>query len=158
MWVLIEIALVKKGKLFISWQDLLTLCMLGKCFSTQHLKYFSYYTLPLVWRGIMVSGWTSLCPSVGPSIRQSYVRPSSFHFRMITWVNNNRFSPNLVCALILWRSGLVLLMGKFRQIFTELSARDTPIFSFPNDNLSKHQWIFTKLGICIDILEIWLEC
>ena len=28
-------------------------------------------------------------------------------------------------------------MGKFRQIFTELSARDTPIFSFPDDNLSK---------------------
>ena len=23
------------------------------------------------------------------------------------------FSPNLVCALILWRSGLGLLMGKF---------------------------------------------
>ena len=30
-----------------------------------------------------------------------------------------------------------LLMGKFRQIFTELSARDIPIFSFPDDNLSK---------------------
>ena len=30
-----------------------------------------------------------------------------------------------------------LLMGKFRQIFTELSARDTLIFSFPDDNLSK---------------------
>ena len=30
-----------------------------------------------------------------------------------------------------------LLMGKFHQIFTELSARDTPIFSFPDDNLSK---------------------
>ena len=28
-------------------------------------------------------------------------------------------------------------------------------FSFPDDNLSKHQWIFTKLGVCIDILEIW---
>ena len=26
------------------------------------------------------------------------------------------------------------LMGKFLQIFTELSARDTPIFSFPDDN------------------------
>ena len=26
-------------------------------------------------------------------------------------------------------------MAKFRQIFTELSARDTPIFSFPDDNL-----------------------
>ena len=30
-----------------------------------------------------------------------------------------------------------LLMGKFRQIFTELSARDTPIVLFPDDNLSK---------------------
>ena len=46
-------------------------------------------------------------------------------------------------------------MGKFRQFFTELSARDTPIFSFPDDNLHKHQWIFTKLGLCIDIVEIW---
>ena len=46
-------------------------------------------------------------------------------------------------------------MGKFRQILTELPARDTPIFSFPDDNLSKHQWIFTKLGVCIDIKEIW---
>ena len=30
-----------------------------------------------------------------------------------------------------------LLMGKFRQICTELSAWDMPIFSFPDDNLSK---------------------
>ena len=28
-------------------------------------------------------------------------------------------------------------------------------FSFPDDNLSKHQWIFTKLGMCIDIVDIW---
>ena len=28
-------------------------------------------------------------------------------------------------------------------------------FSFPDDNLSKHQWIFTKPGMCIDIVEIW---
>ena len=27
--------------------------------------------------------------------------------------------------------------------------------SFPDDNLSKHQWIFTKLGMCIYIVEIW---
>ena len=46
-------------------------------------------------------------------------------------------------------------MGKFRQIFTELSARDTPIFSFLDDNLSKKQGIFIKLAICIDIKEIW---
>ena len=28
-------------------------------------------------------------------------------------------------------------------------------FSFPDDNLSKYQWIFTKLGMCIDNVEIW---
>ena len=58
-------------------------------------------------------------------------------------------------ALILRISGLGLLMGKFRQFLTELSVRDTPIFSFPDDDLSKHQWIFTQLGMCIDIVEIW---
>ena len=26
---------------------------------------------------------------------------------------------------------------------------------FLDDNLSKHQWIFTKFGLCIDIVEIW---
>ena len=47
-------------------------------------------------------------------------------------------------------------MGKFCQFLTELSARDIPIFPFPDDNLSKCQWIFTKLGMCIDIVEIGL--
>ena len=46
-------------------------------------------------------------------------------------------------------------MGKFRRIFMELSARDIPIFSFPDDNLSKQQGILTKLAIYIDIKEIW---
>ena len=26
---------------------------------------------------------------------------------------------------------------------------------FPDDNLSKHQWILIKLGTCIDMKEIW---
>ena len=38
-------------------------------------------------------------------------------------------------------------MGKFRQ--------DTPIFSFPDNNLSKCQGILTKLGTCIDMKESW---
>ena len=50
----------------------------------------------------MVSLWTSVCPSIHPSV---------------------------VCP----------------------SVR----ISFQDDNLSKHQWIFTKHGICIDIVEIW---
>ena len=28
-------------------------------------------------------------------------------------------------------------------------------FSFQDDSLSKLQWIFTKLGMCIDIVDIW---
>ena len=28
------------------------------------------------------------------------------------------------------------------------------VFSFPDDNLSKYQWIFAKLGMYIDIVEI----
>ena len=31
------------------------------------------------------------------------------------------------------------------------------VFSFPDDNLSKCQWIFTKNGVWIDIVEIWFE-
>ena len=45
-------------------------------------------------------------------------------------------------------------MGKFRQILTELSAPDTPIFSFLDDNLSKCQGILTKLNTCIDMKKI----
>ena len=37
-----------------------------------------------------------------------------------------------VYQLILWRSGLGLLMGKFHHFFMELSAGDTPIFLFPD--------------------------
>ena len=35
------------------------------------------------------------------------------------------------------------------------SAIRPSVFSFPDNNLSKCQWIFTKLGVCIDIVEIW---
>ena len=43
-------------------------------------------------------------------------------------------------------------MGQFRH-FWQLSARDMLVFSFLDDNFSKYQWIFTKLGVCIDIVE-----
>ena len=64
------------------------------------------------------------------------------------------FHQTLVCAFILWISGLGLLMGKFRQILMELSARDTPIFSFLDDNLNKRQGILSKLCTCIDMMDI----
>ena len=30
-----------------------------------------------------------------------------------------------------------------------------PVFLFLDNNLSKCQWIFTNLGVCIDTVEIW---
>ena len=45
--------------------------------------------------------------------------------------------------------------GQISSNFTKLSAQDTSIFSFPDDNLNKHQLIFTKLGMYIDNVEIW---
>ena len=35
----------------------------------------------------------------------------------------NGFSPNLICAFILWRSALGLLIGKFRQFLTVICPR-----------------------------------
>ena len=37
-----------------------------------------------------------------------------------------------------------------------LYARDTSGFSFPDNNFSKYQWVFTKLAMCIDIVEVCL--
>ena len=51
-----------------------------------------------------------------------------FSFPDYNLSNNEGFSPNLLYALTLRRSGLGLLMGKFRQIFMELSAQDAHIF------------------------------
>ena len=38
--------------------------------------------------------------------RSSVARPFVFRFRKIIFVNFNKFSANLVCAFILWKSGL----------------------------------------------------
>ena len=46
-------------------------------------------------------------------------------------------------------------MGKFCQFFKDLSACNTSVFSFLDNNLSKKKWIFTKHGMCIDTVEIW---
>ena len=45
-------------------------------------------------------------------------------------------------------------MGKFHQFLTVIFPHMS-IFSFPDDNIIKGQWIFTKLGKCIDSVQIW---
>ena len=47
-------------------------------------------------------------------------------------------------------------MGIFCQFFTELSDLNTNIFHFWMI-VSIYQWIFTKLGMCIAIMEIWFK-
>ena len=31
------------------------------------------------------------------------------------------------------------------------------VFSFSDDNLNKYKWVSTKLGMCIDIVEVWFR-
>ena len=81
-----------------------------------------------IWFGIADGQISLIFDSYRPEIHQF------FHFWMINLVNMNGFSLNLVCALILWKSGFGLLIGKFRQLLTELSACDTSVFSFPDNN------------------------
>ena len=45
-------------------------------------------------------------------------------------------------------------MVEFCLFLTELSACNTSIFYFQDNNLSKSQWIFTKFDMCIDIVEV----
>ena len=96
-----------------------------------------------------ITSWRTSRKNVCMSLR------SYFHFRAITRVNVSGLSPNSLCALILWRSGLGLLMGKFRLFLTELYSCDMSVFSFPDNNFSKYQWIFTKLGVCFNFVETW---
>ena len=60
------------------------------------------------------------------------------------------FSPKLgLCIDIMEIWFLGLLMCKFRPFLTELSARDTSGFSFPDDNLRKYCYVHCY---CRDLL------
>ena len=58
------------------------------------------------------------------------------------WVKINGLSPNLVCALLLWRSGSGSLMGIFHSFFFFFYRIICPrhihifVFSFQDNNLS----------------------
>ena len=89
-----------------------------------------------------------VCLSIRPSVHPSVIHPSKPTFR-VRWFNfvttlcrivgtsfcfsfpDDNLSKHkwiftkLSVALILWKSGLGLQMGKFSQIFTEFSAHDT---------------------------------
>ena len=93
-------------------------------------------------------------PCVHPSVVRPSVCPSVFRFQMITWVNINRFSPNLVCALILWRFGIA--NGQISSIFLRSYLPEThPYFRFQTITWVNNKEFSPKLAVCIDIKEIW---
>ena len=75
--------------------------------------------------------WFRIANGQLSSIFDSYLpmKDLYFCFRTVTLVSLDGFSPNSISALILWRSGLGLLIGKFHQFLTELSATG-PYFHF----------------------------
>ena len=98
----------------------------------------------------MVLRWTSVCPSVlsRTSVRISF---PDINVSKHQWILT-KFGMCIEIVEIWFRIANRQISSNFDGF--ELSARDTPIFSFSDDNLSKRQWIFTKLGMCIDIVEI----
>ena len=42
----------------------------------------------------------------------------------------------------------------YNNPFVRMYTRPS-VFLFLGDNLRKYEWIFTKLGTCINIVEIW---
>ena len=80
----------------------------------------------------MVSRWTSVCLSVLPSV----VRPS---VRISLPDDNLSKHQWIFIKLGMWIDIVEIWFrianGHICQILTELSARDTPIFSFPNNNV-----------------------
>ena len=81
----------------------------------------------------------------------------------VYWLFKNIQTSGLGVWLFISRHTIVAGYYGFTLVVREsvrLSVRPSYVrpsvrFSFPDDNLSKHQWIFTKLGMCIDIVEIW---
>ena len=97
---------------------------LGTCSS-----FFSFYNLPHDNGGVLwFSRWSSMCLIL--SVHLSVIHCPYFHFRVITRIIINVFSPSFVYALILWRSGVVLLLGKFHHFLTELSSRHTIVAGY----------------------------
>ena len=45
--------------------------------------------------------------------------------------------------------------GQISWIFDKVICPPPSVFLFLYNNLSEYQCIFTKLGMCIDIMEIW---
>ena len=71
----------------------------------------------------------------------------------------------LISVGVFWQFGVIIVFVFILRHTTvagyygftldvRVSVRQVVCISFSDDNLSKHQWNFTKFGMCIDIVEI----
>ena len=119
-----------------------------------------FYTRHTIMVGIIFSRWSSVCPSV--------VRPS-FRFRTITlslalcYFVLVFFSPFSIAITSLGeRANLMLFvhlfdLGLFGFICFLSSSCQGCAAACDCGTPWKYQYIFTKLGICVVIVEIWFR-
>ena len=80
----------------------------------------------------IVEIWFGIANEQISSIFEAVISPrhAHFRFRTITWVNNKGFSPNLLYALTLRRSGLGLLWANFVKFLRSHLPKTCPYFRF----------------------------
>ena len=52
-----------------------------------------------------------------------------------------------------WYSAYYFMVTVHQLFIEQLHVRPS-VFSFPDNGLSKYLWIFTKISMCLDIIEI----
>ena len=112
----------------------------------------------LISRHWIMAGYYGLMLVIHVPVCLSHVHPC-FRFRTITWIHisllfffNQTCYMHWYCASLVWDSQWANFV-MFWHI--KLPSHHIFVYSFSDNNVSKYQWIFTKLGICIDIVEIW---
>ena len=97
-----------------------------------------------------------MCPSVCPSVRLTSVRLSVFSFPDDNLSKGQWIFTKLGVCIDIVEIWFGIINWKISSIFERvICPRDRSVFSFLDDNFSKYRWIFTKLGVCIDIVEIY---
>ena len=95
----------------------------------------------------MVSHWLSVCLSIWADkciLVCLYIMDTSVYFSEIYFVETQ---SQTTCMSIMLCT----------DADTEVYICPLSLFSFPDNNFSRYQWIFTKLCMCIDIVEICIE-
>ena len=161
------------GKQFIYLANAQNLsCFCPQCFEWQHEKVVLYMNnsdpvrphiiaadklllfVISIPRHTIVAGYYGFTLDVRVSVCPSVVHPSVFRFRMITSKSQWIFIKLGMCIDIveIWFG---IANGQILSMFDGVICPRHAHIWFWDDNLSKHQWIFTKLGVhwyCEDLV------